>query len=78
MLAHFSIWALDDPHLRDEMTTIRKLLDQEGIQFEMNRMSTTIEGSFKEITEIISACHKQLSESHKRLLVNITVDDDRA
>ncbi|QEG36942.1 thiamine-binding protein [Bythopirellula goksoeyrii] len=78
MLAQFSIWALDDPHLRNEMATIRQLLEDEGFDFDMKRMSTTIEGSFEQITSVIGQCHERLSESHKRLLVNITIDDDRA
>lgn len=78
MLAHFSFWALDDPHLRDEMATIRQLLEEKGFTFDMNRMSTTIEGSFEQITDVIGQCRERLSETHKRLLINIAIDDDRA
>lgn len=78
MHANFSIWALDDPHLRDEMATIRQILEEKGLQFDMNRMATTIEGSYEQITDVIGACHERLSDTHKRLLMNITIDDDRA
>jgi len=78
MLAQFSIWALDDPHLRDEMETIRKILDARSVKFDMNRMATTIEGSFEEITAAVGACHTKLAEKHQRLLTKVTIDDDRA
>lgn len=78
MLAQFSIWALDDPHLRSEMATIRGVLAEHGIEFDMGDMATTIRGDWPTINCAIAACHEALRANHSRLLINITIDDDRA
>lgn len=78
MLAQFSIWALDDPNLRSEMAAIQKTLGDLGIKYEMGPMNTTLEGDMDEVFVAIKACHKALAGSHSRLLINITMDDDRA
>ncbi len=78
MLADFSIWTLDDPHMQDDMQDIRDTLDERHIGFTMNKMSTTLEGSLAEISESIEACRQKLAIKHKRLLIQITFDDDRS
>lgn len=78
MLADFSIWTLDDPNLRDEMELIREILDDRGVAYTMNKMSTTLEGSLPEISESIEACRQKLAVKHSRLLIQITFDDDRS
>ncbi len=78
MLADFSIWTLDDPHMRDDMQVVRDTLDERGISYTMNKMSTTIEGSLAEISESIEACRQRLAVTHNRLLIQITFDDDRS
>lgn len=78
MLGQFSIWALDDPHLKTEMETVCQVLDEMGIRYKMNAMATTIEGERDEIFDAIGVCHDRLAKQHKRLLINLTLDDDRA
>ncbi len=78
MLFQFSVWPLDDPHLRDEMSLVREVLGECGLEYQMNRMSTNLEGSWDEVMEAIGKCHRKLRESHKRVLIQITVDDDGA
>lgn len=77
MLADFSIWTLDDPHLQDDMKIVRETLDERNVEYKMNRMSTTLEGTLPEISTAIEACREKLAVHHKRILVQITFDDDR-
>lgn len=78
MLVQFSMWTFDDPHLREEMRTIRDALNSRSIEFTMDRVSTTIEGDWPVVIAAIEACHQALRKKHKRVLINITIDDDDA
>lgn len=77
MLIQFSMWTLDDPKLRNEMATIRSILEADGIEFQMNRVSTTVEGEWNEMMNVIQKCHGKLRENHARVLTNISIDDDQ-
>ncbi|KAA1261093.1 hypothetical protein LF1_36370 [Rubripirellula obstinata] len=78
MLADFSIWTLDDPAMHDDMQLVRETLDERGLEYTMNRMSTSVEGSLTQISESIEACRQKLAVKHNRLLIQITFDDDRS
>ncbi len=74
----FSLWPLDDPHLKDEMKEVTDVLDKHGLKYEMNTMSTTLKGDWDEVMACIKECHTVLRERHNRVLCQITIDDDAA
>jgi len=76
MLAQFSIWPLDNPHMSPDIARIATVLDRLECTYELGPMNTTIEGTWPEVMNAIQACHEVLRESHNRVLTNITIDDD--
>ncbi len=68
MLADFSIWTLDDPDMSDDMAVIRETLQNRGVEFTMNRMSTTIEGTLSQISESIEACRQSLAHEARAVV----------
>lgn len=78
MDVQFSLWPLGDMYLKDEMEDVQKVLDESGIKYEMNAMSTVLSGDWDNIMKCIKDCHMVLRKRHKRVLCNITIDDDAA
>lgn len=76
MLAQFSIWPLDNPHLSKDVAAVTEILDQLGIRYEVNAMSTTVEGEWHDVMEAIHACHQTLRSAHTRVHTSIIIDDD--
>jgi uncharacterized protein (TIGR00106 family) len=76
MLAQFSIWPLDDPHMSSDLARVAEMLDRMGSKYQLGPMGTTIEGSWPEVMKAIEACHQQVRDSHDRVLTTITIDDD--
>lgn len=76
MLAQFSIWPLDDPHLADDMEEIAEVLDGLQVHYEIGPLATTIEGDWKAVLGAVQACHTAVRASHRRVLTTVTIDDD--
>lgn len=74
----FSLWPLGDMYLKDEMKEVQEILDKSGLKYEMNAMSTTLKGEWDEVMSCIKQCHDTLRKRHKRVLCQITIDDDAA
>lgn len=51
------------------------LIDKSGLPYKVGPMSTTIEGEWDEVIDLINSARKQLRNSHDRLYISITVDD---
>lgn len=75
MLAQFSIWPLDAPHMSRDIARTIEVLEKQGIRHEVNAMDTTVEGEWDEIVAAVRACHDAVRESHQRVLTSITIDD---
>ena len=76
MLAQFSIWPLDRPHMSEDIASLTQVLDQTGVRYQVGAMGTTIEGEWHDVMDAIHACHESLRAAHQRVLTTITVDDD--
>lgn len=76
MIAQFSIWPLDNPHLSKDVAAAAEILDQLEVSYEVNAMGTTVEGDWEEVMAAIHACHQALRSCHTRVLTSITIDDD--
>jgi uncharacterized protein (TIGR00106 family) len=76
MLAQFSIWPLDQPHMSKDIAEITQVLEQSGVRYQVGPMSTTVEGSWQDVMTAIQACHETLHAAHQRVLTTITIDDD--
>ena len=76
MLAQFSIWPLDNPHLSRDINDVAQVLGQSRVRYEVGPMGTTVEGDWHSVMEAVHACHKFLRGSHQRIVTTITIDDD--
>lgn len=76
MLAQFSIWPLDQPHMSKEIADVTQVLEQSGVRYEVGPMATTVEGQWPDVMDAIHACHETLRAAHQRVLTTITIDDD--
>ena len=77
MLVQFSIWPADSPHMHEDVVQARDVLKQQGLNFEVGPMGTTIEGSWPEVMDAIRLCHEAVSKAHERVLTTITIDDHK-
>jgi uncharacterized protein (TIGR00106 family) len=76
MLAQFSIWPLDDPHLGDDMIEVTEVLEKMKISYQVGPMGTSIQGEWNNVMSAVQACHEAVRASHRRVLTSITIDDD--
>jgi uncharacterized protein (TIGR00106 family) len=76
MLAQFSIWPLDEPHMAKDMSQLTEVLQRHGVEYEMGPMGTTVQGEWNDVMGAIEACHRHLRDSHRRVFTSITIDDD--
>jgi uncharacterized protein (TIGR00106 family) len=49
--------------------------DRAGLTYEVNGMSTVIEGDWEVVMPVIRAAERRLRQGHERVLVQISVDD---
>lgn len=76
MLAQFSIWPMDQPHMSKDIADVTQILEQSSVRYEVGPMATTIEGQWQDVMNAIQACHEALRTAHTRILTTITIDDD--
>jgi uncharacterized protein YqgV (UPF0045/DUF77 family) len=60
MLAQFSMWPLDNPHMTSDIARVATVLDRIGCVYQLGPMGTTIEGSWADVMHAIQACHEVL------------------
>ncbi len=76
MLASFSIIPLDKGQsLSRYVAEIIDLVDNSGLDYRLGAMSTTVEGDFDQVMELIKLCHLKMRENSKRVITNISIDD---
>ena len=76
MLAQFSMWPLDEPHMSRDVSEAARILDELGLRHEVGPMGTTVEGEWDEVMSALRACHEAFRDRHQRVLTNIVIDDD--
>lgn len=76
MLAQFSIWPLDEPHMSRDVSEAARILDEFGLRHEVGPMGTTVEGEWDEVMSALRACHEAFRSRHQRVLTTIVIDDD--
>jgi len=76
MLAQFSIWPLDNPHMSKDIADITTVLDQCEVEYEVGPMGTTVTGEWQDVMDAIHACCQVARRDHQRVLTTIMIDDD--
>lgn len=59
----------------EAVSQVIDLIDKSGLPHNVSSMSTTIEGEWAQVMELINNCRLKLREQHSRLYLVISVDD---
>jgi len=76
MLVAFSMIPLDKgDHFSPYVAGILKIIEKSGLPYELNPMSTVIEGDWDEVFGVIDECRRELAKESRRISIKIWVDD---
>jgi len=76
MLIQFSIFPVGGQEsVSGEVSKIIDLIDKSGLPYKTSAMSTTVEGEWEEIIELINSCRLKLRENNDRIYLTLTMDD---
>ena len=54
-----------------------KIIQESGLDYEMNAMATIIEGPPEKVFDVIRKCHENMLDQSDRILTSIKIDDRR-
>jgi len=76
MLAAFSVVPIGSgTELKQEVSRILKVIDESGLPYRLNAMTTEIEGEWDEVMAVIRKAHDLGRSFTGRVLTTIVVDD---
>ncbi len=76
MLVQFSIIPLGkNVSMSRQVAKVLEIVDASGLPYKINPMGTVVEGSWKEIMQLVRKCHTAVLKNEKRVLTTITIDD---
>lgn len=75
MLAEFNIVPIGSGEsMGDHIAAVLKLVDESGLPYRANAMSTVVEGGWDEITGLVRRCHEEVLKKAPRVIINIQLD----
>ncbi len=76
MVASFSIVPIGaEEELKGAVAAVLDLVDQSGLPYQLNAMSTLVEGDWGSVLDLIRRCHARVRRDYPRVLTAITLDD---
>jgi len=76
MLAEFSIVPTDKGEsVSKYVAEILDIIDQSGLEYRLNAMGTTVEGTCDEVFDLIKTCHNTMRMYSNRVVTHIAIDD---
>lgn len=76
MVAQFTIIPLgEQEELKEAVASILAIVDESGLPYQLNAMSTLLEGEWEPVMDLIHRCHLKMREQFPRVLTTVTVDD---
>lgn len=76
MLAEFSVVPTDKGEsVSKYVAEILDIIDQSGLEYQLNPMGTTVEGTCDEVFELIKLCHNTMRMYSNRVVTHIAIDD---
>lgn len=76
MLISFSMFPVGKSEsVSKEVVKIIDIIEKSGLPHKTSAMSTTIEGSWEEIMEVINKCRVRLRKNNNRVYMVLTMDD---
>ncbi|MFQ6106281.1 MAG: MTH1187 family thiamine-binding protein [Thermoplasmata archaeon] len=78
MLAEVSIFPIGEGvSLSKWVARCLRIIDESGLEYQMNPMGTVIEGEYDEVMDVIRRCHMAVLEDTERVSTYIKIDDRR-
>lgn len=75
MLAAFNIVPIGSGEsMGDQIAAVLKIVDESGLPYKANAMSTVVEGGWDEITGLVKRCHEEVLKKAPRVVINIQLD----
>lgn len=79
MLTEFSIVPIGvGSSLGDRLSLVLKIIDESGMPYKVNSMSTVIEGEWEETMSLLRKCRDELMKNEERILISIKIDDRKS
>jgi len=77
MLAEFSVIPIGtgNSSIGDQLAKVLKIVDESGLPYKINPMSTVVEGGWNDIMRLIKKCHDVVMKSGERVYTTISIDD---
>ncbi len=76
MLVAFSVVPVGaGTELKEQIAEVLKVVDESGLPYRLNAMSTEIEGEWDEVMAVVRAAHDVGRSFTGRVLTSITIDD---
>lgn len=77
MLAEFSIIPVGtgSSSTGDQLAMVLKIVDESGLPYKVNPMSTVVEGNWNDIMRLIKKCHAIVMKTGERVYTTISIDD---
>lgn len=78
MIVQFSIIPVGEgSSISGDVAKVLKIVDESGLPYRLNPMATVVEGSWREVMDLIQRCHEEIMGGRERVLTSITIDDRR-
>lgn len=75
MLAEFNIVPIGSGEsMGDHIAAVLRIVDESGLPYRANAMSTVVEGGWDEITGLVRRCHEEVLKKVPRVIINIQLD----
>ena len=75
MLAEFNIVPIGSGEsMGDHIAAVLRIVDESGLPYRANAMSTVVEGGWDEITGLVRRCHEEVLKKVPRVVINIQLD----
>ena len=79
MMVHLSIMPVsDEAHLSESVAMAVKIIDDSGLEYQLNAMGTLIKGDWKEVMQVVKKCHDAILDTTDRVVTQIKIDDDKS
>lgn len=77
MLMEFSVMPVGKKtSVAEEIAELVPLMDSSRLRYQMNAMSTVVEGEWDELCSLAKECHAKVRDKHPRVVTTIRFDDE--
>lgn len=75
MLAEFNVIPVGaGESMGEHIASVLKIVEESGLPYRANAMSTIVEGNWDQISNLIKRCHEEVLKKAPRVITNIQLD----